>query len=260
FAGGFLGTDCERGGRSAERRPAMAVCRRHGRDHLSPSSARIRVRLAGTRPKDLLDLRRRHIARSSCIRNLTSPLDGPQAFGFRIAPSLLFAEVHPMLGRLQGRHASRLSIRRRNRSRRPALDRLEARALLTGFLTSSPAYLRTVAVGVSTTPLLTTGDIVDRTGVAFQQYRMVGIPDGLGAYQDAAGTVHLFMNHEFTKPTTSEPVANAGPYTGAWVSQFSLSPTDGSINSGDLAYQTVVRGTDPTPLSGAFGRFCSGFL
>src|SRR5262249_16090125 len=164
--------------------------------------------------------------------------------------------MHHMLGKSQHSHPSR----RRGRSIRPALDRMEARHLLTGFLTTSPAYLRPVAVGVATTPLLTTGDVVDRTGVAFQQYRMVGIPDGLGAYQDAAGTVHLFMNHEFTQPTTSEPVANAGPYTGAWSSQFSLSPTDGSINSGDLAYETVVRGTDPTPLSGAFGRFCSGFL
>ena len=127
-------------------------------------------------------------------------------------------------------------------------------------MTTSPAYLRPVAVGVSTMPLLTTGDIVDRTGVAYQQYRMVGIPDGLGAYKDAAGNVQLFMNHEPTQPTTSEPVANAGPYTGAFVSQFSLSPTDGSVLSGDLSYKTVVRGTDPTPLSGAFGRFCSGFL
>src|SRR5262249_56877189 len=50
------------------------------------------------------------------------------------------------------------------------------------------------------------------------------------------------------------------PYTGAFVSQFLLSTADGSINSGDLSYKTVVKGTDPTPLSGAFGRFCSGFL
>ena len=115
-------------------------------------------------------------------------------------------------------------------------------------------------MGVSTTPLLTTGDIVDRTGVAYQQYRMVGIPDGLGAYKDPAGNVQLWMNHEFTQPFTSEPVVNAGPYAGAFVSQFTLSPTDGASISGDLAYTTVVRGTDPTPLSGVFGRFCSGFL
>jgi hypothetical protein len=168
--------------------------------------------------------------------------------------------MHHMLRKTLGKHTSRVPFRSRNRSRRPALDRLEARELLTGYSTTAPAYLRPVAVGVSTTPLLTTGDVVDRTGVASQQYRMVGIPDGLGAYRDATGNVQLFMNQELTKSTTSEPLANAAAYAGAFVSRFTLSPTGGGPLSGDLAYQTVVRGTDPTPLSGAFGRFCSGFL
>src|SRR5262245_31035528 len=166
--------------------------------------------------------------------------------------------MHHMIGRKYGRESARSRVR--VRSRRPTIDRLEARALMTGFVTSAPTYLKPVSIGVTTTPILTTGDIVDRTGVAYQQYRMVGIPDGLGAFMDASGNVQLFMNHELTKPTTSEPVANAGPYTGALVSLFTLSSTDGSVLSGDLSYTTVVRGTDPTPLSGAFGRFCSGFL
>src|SRR5262249_48857627 len=127
-------------------------------------------------------------------------------------------------------------------------------------LTQAPAYLRPVAIGISTAPLLTTGEIVDRTGSATDQYRMVGIPDGLGAFVDTAGNVQLFMNHELTKPTTSEPIPGGGNHTGALVSQFALSPSDGSILSGDFSFQTVVNGTDPTPLSGAFGRFCSGFL
>ena len=165
-----------------------------------------------------------------------------------------------MLGNLLGKDPSRVRPRHRNRWKWRTFDRLEARELLTGFSTTSPAYLRPVAVGVSTMPLLTTGDIVDRAGVASQQYRMVGIPDGLGAYRDSSGNVQLFMNHELTKPTTSEPVANAGPYTGAFVSHFTLSQADGGIISGDLSYKAVVKGTDPTPLSGAFGRFCSGFL
>jgi glycerophosphoryl diester phosphodiesterase len=155
----------------------------------------------------------------------------------------------------------RACSQRKPRGARLSVELLERREVLSGgFPTAAPAYLVPVTAGVTTTPLLTTGDIIDRTGVPAQQYRMVGIPDGLGAYKDAAGNVQLFMNHEFTKPVTSEPVVNAGPYTGAFVSQFVLSPTGAAPLSGDLAYKTVVKGTDPTPLSGAFGRFCSGFL
>src|SRR5262249_38660126 len=84
--------------------------------------------------------------------------------------------------------------------------------------------------------------------------------DGLGAFTDAAGNVQLFMNHEFRKTVTSQPVVNSAVQTGAFVSQFTLSGSDAEPLSGDLAFTTVVRGTDPTPLSGAFARFCSGFL
>src|SRR5262245_46295030 len=144
---------------------------------------------------------------------------------------------------------------------RPQFEALEARELLSGNgFTAAPLYLVPVAGGVTTTALLTTGDVIDRTGVPAQQYRMVGIPDGLGAARDGAGNVQLFMNHEFVKTTTSVPVVNATPQTGAYVSRFVLDGPDAEPLSGDLAFTKVVRGTDPTLLTGAFGRFCSGFL
>jgi hypothetical protein len=89
---------------------------------------------------------------------------------------------------------------------------------------------------------------------------MTGIPDGLGAARDRAGDVQLFMNHEFVNARTSVPVVNAAPQTGAYVSRFVLDGSGAKPLSGDLAFTKVVRGTDPTPLAGAFGRFCSGFL
>jgi len=166
-----------------------------------------------------------------------------------------------MKGGLFGRRRSRQATRRPN-GWRPSVEALESRELLSGdgFLTAAPAYLVPVAAGVTTTPLLTTGDVINRTGVPAQQYRMVGIPDGLGAFKDAAGNVQLFMNHELRKPVTSQPVVNAAVETGAFVSQFTLSGGDAEPLSGDLAFPKIVRGTDPTPLSGAFARFCSGFL
>src|SRR5262245_41732662 len=145
---------------------------------------------------------------------------------------------------------------------RPSVEALESRELLSGngFLTVAPPYLTPVTAGVTTSPLLTTGDVLDRTGVPAQQYRMVGIPDGLGAFKDAAGNVQLFMNHELRKPVTSQPAVNAAVETGAFVSQLTLSGSDAEPLSGDLAFTKIVRGTDPTLLSVAFARFCSGFL
>ena len=138
---------------------------------------------------------------------------------------------------------------------------LESRQLLSGSgFTAAPRYLAPVAGGVTTTALLTTGDVIDRTGVPAQQYRMTGIPDGLGAARDGAGNVQLFMNHEFVKARASSPLVSGSPLTGSYVSRFVLAGSDAEPLSGDLAFTTVVRGTDPTPLNGAFGRLCSGFL
>ena len=59
------------------------------------------------------------------------------------------------------------------------LEALEARQLFAaGFHTTAPAYLTPTAPGVEVTPLLTTGDSVNG-------YRMVGVPDWLGAMTTA---------------------------------------------------------------------------
>src|SRR5262245_59308439 len=111
----------------------------------------------------------------------------------------------------------------RPKARRPQLETLESRELLSGNgFTAAPLYLVPVAGGVTTTALLTTGDVIGRTGIPAQQYRMTGIPDGLGAARDGAGNIQLFMNHEFVKTRTSVPVVNAAPQTGAYVSRLVL--------------------------------------
>src|SRR5262245_5136826 len=93
-------------------------------------------------------------------------------------PPVHLMETQHMLGKPTIQHRLTSPRRPQSPSGRPYLYMLEARQLLTRFLTQSPAYLPPVAIGVSTTPLLTTGDLVGRTCSAFQQYRMVGIPDG----------------------------------------------------------------------------------
>ena len=54
---------------------------------------------------------------------------------------------------------------------------------------SQSAYVLPTLPVVKTASLLTVGDSIDG-------YRMVGIPDGLGAFDNGDGTFTLLMNHE----------------------------------------------------------------
>lgn len=119
--------------------------------------------------------------------------------------------------------------------------------------------------GYETRSLFSVDDTVPRTDDASQSYRMVGIPDGLGAHDTKTGAA-LYMNHEFTGSTTSQPLVGGPTYRGAIVSRFELD-ADGDPVSGDLAFrrvfqdETLVGRTATTDNSTpAFSRFCSAFL
>ena len=106
-------------------------------------------------------------------------------------------------------------------------------------------------------------------------YRMVGIPDGLGAMPNGDGTSTLFMNHELGYAAISSPVVDGvgnpvGPaYRGAIVSKWTLD-AEGNPTKGERAYDTVwdenaFLGPAPDVSNVAqmprqFGRFCSGGL
>ncbi len=125
------------------------------------------------------------------------------------------------------------------------------------------------AVGVSgagyeTVPLLSVGDTVPESGNTGRSYQMVGIPDGLGAYQEG-GVGALFMNHELTASTLSEPIVGGPLNRGAFVSRYELGRR--GVVSGERAYDTVHAENGPpmpAPEVGnttpAFGRFCSGSM
>jgi Bacterial protein of unknown function (DUF839) len=97
-------------------------------------------------------------------------------------------------------------------------------------------------------------------------YRMVGIPDGLGAHSNGNGTSTLFMNHELGHTALSEPYVGGVKNEGAIVSKWILD-ADGDPIAGKRAYDTVFVGdtligdaataANSTP---AFARFCSGSL
>lgn len=118
-------------------------------------------------------------------------------------------------------------------------------------------------------PILSAADTVPRSSAPSQQYQMVGIPDGMGVYQQSQFTAMLFMNHEFGNNNLSRPVIGESRVKGAFVSTFRIDRQRRGVLSGDLAYTEVydagtgavagpiAREDNTTP---SFNRFCSGVM
>jgi uncharacterized protein DUF839 len=98
-----------------------------------------------------------------------------------------------------------------------------------GPSSSQPPYQVPAQPGVATRSILTTGDSVG-------DYRMVGIPDGLGAYDNRDGTFTLLSNHELTN-TAGVPRAHGAK--GAFVSRWVIRKSDLSVVSGRDQIQTL---------------------
>jgi hypothetical protein len=94
----------------------------------------------------------------------------------------------------------------------PALAAKPGTTASTGPSTSTPPYVLPVAPGVRTTSMLTVGESVGG-------YRMVGIPDGLGAYRSGRKSVTVLMNHELRD---TQGVARRHGQKGAFVSEWSI--------------------------------------
>lgn len=140
-------------------------------------------------------------------------------------------------------------------------------AVGTGPSTTVRPYVLPVADGVDITSLLTVGDQPTSDG-----YRMVGIPDGLGAYK-RGGDLVVFENQELV---ATDGFERRHGQTGAFVSRFVIDRKTGEVKSGSdlinpgVQYWNYPAGTySPAPvaplLAGpghttAFSRFCSGAL
>lgn len=125
----------------------------------------------------------------------------------------------------------------------------------TGPSSSQSAYVIPVEPGVFTKSILSVGDTVQKTGAATgTTYKMVGIPDGLGAYDNGDGTFTVLMNHELG--ATSGVVRDHGQ-KGAFVSKYIINKSDLSVVSGSDLIQSTVLTSGGTA---AFNRFCSADL
>lgn len=133
----------------------------------------------------------------------------------------------------------------------------------TGPSSSASAYVLPTAAGWSSTSILSVGDSVNNKPNG-TPYRMVGIPDGLGAYDNRNGTFTVLMNHEIG---ATSGIARAHGATGAFVSEWVIRKDDFRvINGADLATTHLVSATGSgvwTPATGianSFGRLCSADL
>ena len=131
--------------------------------------------------------------------------------------------------------------------------------------TSIKPYVVPVANEYEVKTLFSVGDTVP-WAKGSGQYRMVGIPDGLGAHANGDGTTTLYMNSEFPSTTLSEPLVGGAKNRGAIVSKWILD-ADGDPIAGSRAYDLVFQENEfvgPAPEVGnstrPFSRFCSGGL
>jgi Bacterial Ig domain/PA14 domain/Secretion system C-terminal sorting domain/HYR domain/Calx-beta domain len=127
---------------------------------------------------------------------------------------------------------------------------------ITGPNSSQTPYLKPFTKGTKFTSILTVGD------AAPGGYKMVGIPDGLGAFDNNDGTFTLLMHHELGN-TVGVPRAHGG--IGAFVSKWTINKSNLSVVSGsDLMQQVFLWDTTSKTfvpgINTAFSRFCSADL
>ncbi len=108
---------------------------------------------------------------------------------------------------------------------------------------------------ISTTSILTTGD-------AIGGYRLVGIPDGTGAFDNGDGTFTWVVNHELGG---GSGIARAHGSTGAFVSRWVINKSSLAVVSGrdhNTAATDVFTWNGTAFVAGTtqFSRFCSADL
>ena len=135
-------------------------------------------------------------------------------------------------------------------------------AQTTGPSSSDPPYLVPVEPGVAITSVLSAGDSVNLKPDGVTPYRMVGIPDGLGAFDNNDGTFTLFMNHELSSGTG---IVRAHGATAAFVSRWTIDAATLTVLHGEDLIQRVLVWDIPTTShvhlpNASLIRFCSASL
>ena len=133
---------------------------------------------------------------------------------------------------------------------------------------SATPYVLPVAGGgvLSVVSFMTVGDSVNLRADGVTPYRMAGIPDGMGAYDNGDGTMTLFVNHEHT--TTANGINHAhqpaGTVGGAFASRWIVKTTPGTdflrVTNGQDLMTSISMSTVGAGTLTNFNRFCSADL
>lgn len=137
---------------------------------------------------------------------------------------------------------------------------VNAQSTVTGPSSSQTPYLKPYSPATTTiTSILTCTDLVG-------SYKMCGIPDGIGAYDNGNGTFTLLMNHELG---STAGIVRAHGSSGAFVSKWVINKNTLAVTSGADLIQNVkiwngtsystYNATTPSTLA-AINRLCSGDL
>jgi hypothetical protein len=117
-----------------------------------------------------------------------------------------------------------------------------------GFKSAQPSMLEPVMPGVTTTPLLTVGDVLPNG------FRFESIPDGISVRTKGAGRADLYVNHETSKVpfpfSLTNPAIGENDFDNAQVSRLTLNQHSAGVLHGRFAI----------PSSAGFQRFCSNYL
>jgi hypothetical protein len=132
---------------------------------------------------------------------------------------------------------------------------------ITGPSTAGTPYLVPAAPGVSLTSMLTVGDAVGG-------YRLCGLVDGTGAFDNGDGTFTVVVNHEMGN---TSGIARVHGQKGAFVSKWTVRKSDLAVLSGSDMMQNVnlwnpvtssyitYNASYTSPMA-ALSRFCSADL
>jgi uncharacterized protein DUF839 len=127
----------------------------------------------------------------------------------------------------------------------PATAFAEAPGADTGPSSSQSPYVLRSRPGIVTRSILTAGDSVNLKPDGVTPYRMVGIPDGLGAFDNGDGTFTVLMNHELG---ASAGVVRAHGARGAFVSKWIVRKSDLTVLHGEdlIQHLNTWNGSDWT--------------
>lgn len=129
-----------------------------------------------------------------------------------------------------------------------------------GPSTTTAPYLLAVEPNVRFTSIATVGNVLD-TNAAGTPYRMVGIPDGLGAFDNGDGTFTLLMNHELG---ATQGIVRAHGAAGAFVSQLVIDKTTLQVLDAKDSINTIKLWDDASDRfvtsAYAISRLCSADL